>query len=267
MIKIYSITWTLKTVLWDELKDISNFSAQENWWSWKMTLSLKYSKDLVDFEIWDIVKYYQKNVLLYSWNILEIEQEENVSFNFVKLNIIWLAHFIANYNMNQVYNDTLENIVIDIISKYNIERWQTILSLWDVVSDVASYSISIWEKNYLDYFKELSKQSWFKFYIDDFWKVNFWVWESHTLTFGWDVESIRNIKTSDLISSQEIFNSIWIIVNLEYIYYNIKPLDNIKIQNNNKYKEIYKVAKVTYWKEKATVELENFISFTKLLWS
>ena len=247
MIKLYSIDWIFKWVLWDELKDISTFSAQENWWNWRLTLSLKYSKTLLNFEIWDIIKYYKNNKLLYSGNILEIEQEENINFNFIKLNVIWLAHFTANFKMSQNYNDTIINIVTDIIAKYNTERWQTILSLWDIITDTNSYTIDIWEKTYLQYFEELSKKSWIKFYIDDFWQVNFGIWNNHTLTFWWEIESIRNIKTSELITSQEIFNSIWIIVNNEYDYYGIKPLDKIKIQNNNKYKEIYTVAKVNYW--------------------
>lgn len=267
MIKLYTITWTLKDTFWDELKDVSTFSSQENWWNWKLTLSLKYGKDLPTFEVWDVIKYYNWSDLIYSWNILEIEQEENVAFNFIKLNVIWLAHFTANFTLTQVYSDTLENIVIDLIAKYNIERWQTILSLWSLVSDSWIYSIDIWEKSYLDYFRELSTKSWFKFYISDTWEVNFWVWNDVSLTFAWDVEAIRNIKTSEIISSNKIFNSIWIIVNNKYDYYWIKPLDKIKIKNNNKYKEIYTVAKVDYWIEKATIELENFISFTKLLWN
>jgi len=268
MIKIYNINWIFKWILWDELKDFSTFSAQENWWNWKLSLSIKYEKDLINFEIWDIVKYYQKNILLFSGNITEIEQDENVEFNFYQLNVVWIAHFIANYKHNQNYNDTLLNITNNLITAYNSERWQNILSLWILPTDSNTYNIAIWEKNFLDYFKELSKLSKFNFFINELWNVNFKEQNNHTLIFGWEIESIKNIKTDpNLIAENKIFNSIWIIVNNQYNYYEIKPLDKIKILNNNKYKEIYTVAKIQYWKEKSVIELENFISFTKLLWN
>lgn len=267
MIKIYSIAWILKDTIWDELRDVSSFSSQENGWSGRLVISLKNVSGQIDYEIGDEAQYFIDWELVFCGNIIEIEEDENVSSNFMKLNVLWKAHFIGNYNMNQSYNDTLENILTSIISKYNIERARDVLFLGSIISDSATYSVSIGEATYLEYLRELSKQTGFLFHIKNNWEINFWVWENRSLTFWGDVESIRNIKTSSLISSLEIFNSIWIVVNKKYSYYAIKPLDNIKIQNNNKYNWSYRVAKIVYWKEKATIELENFISFTKLIWN
>ena len=267
MIKIYDINWNFKTILWKELKNISNFSSQENWWNWKLSIDIKYLENQIEFEIWDIVKYFIKWQLVFVWNIIEIEQEENIAFNFYKLNIIWLAHFINNYKVNQNYTDTLFNIITDLVNKYNTERWQNILSVWNIPT-TWNININKWEDWYLDYFKELSKKSNYKFFIDLDWRVNFGInGITHTIIFWNEINSIKTIKTNETLINKNIVNNYRLLLNNKYNYYDIKPLDQIKILNNNKYNWTYKVAKITYNKDTCQIDLENFISFIKELWN
>ena len=267
MIKIYDINWNFKTILWKELKNISNFSSQENWWNWKLSIDIKYLENQIEFEIWDIVKYFIKWQLVFVWNIIEIEQEENIAFNFYKLNIIWLAHFINNYKVNQNYTDTLFNIITDLVNKYNTERWQNILSVWNIPT-TWNININKWEAWYLDYFKELSKKTDFKFFIDLDWRVNFGInGIIHTIIFWNEINSIKTIKTNETLINKNIVNNYRLLLNNKYNYYDIKPLDQIKILNNNKYNWTYKVAKITYNKDTCQIDLENFISFIKELWN
>lgn len=267
MIKIYDINWNFKTILWKELKNISNFSSQENWWNWKLSIDIKYLENQIEFEIWDIVKYFIKWQLVFVWNIIEIEQEENIAFNFYKLNIIWLAHFINNYKVNQNYTDTLFNIITDLVNKYNTERWQNILSVWNIPT-TWNININKWEDWYLDYFKELSKKSNYKFFIDLDWRVNFGInGIIHTIIFWNEINSIKTIKTNETLINKNIVNNYRLLLNNKYNYYDIKPLDQIKILNNNKYNWTYKVAKITYNKDTCQIDLENFISFIKELWN
>lgn len=266
LLKLYDMDWNFKGILWKEVKDISTFSAQENWSNWKLTISINQTWDLLNFQIWDEIKYYQNNELLFYWNILEIEFEENISYNFIKLNCVSIWNFITNWKINKNYDDTLENIVSDLITNYNNIRNKEVLKLWNIIN-TGNIQIQIWEKNYLDYFKEAAKKANQNFFIDKNWYINFSEWEPYRLFFAKEIENIKNIQTSSyIVNIQDIVNSISVRVNKNYNYYKIKPLDKIQILNSSKYNDTYKVSKISYWKRNAEVELENFISFTKLLW-
>ena len=184
-----------------------------------------------------------------------------------------LASWLTNEEINKTFtNQETSEIIKSLIDNYNTARGSDILtydtdsipSSWD--SETFSFNIS-----YLEYFQKVVETSWIAFFIDENWKV-FYKNDSdiiHPLTVWKDISSIEIGETdSNLIKNDKVANTIELIVNNQYDYWEIKPWDNIKIRNIKYEINNLKVAKISYGEKEARIELENFNSFSDLvLWN
>lgn len=270
-IKVYSQDWIKKLVKNKSIIWLSNLSSQINGWYSDLKLTINTSIINNEYSLWDYIKIYRWTKLYYTWYIYYINRKITSNLEQIEISLIPASWFIANKNLNYNYIDTASNIIIDLISRINTSFWFNILD-----SDISNISttadiinIDIWDKPYLDYFKEVTKLSWINFFINKEAKVYFTIkkdWITHNLTAENNISEINIWETNSNVAKwNNINNSIKLKVNNKYNYRDIEPLDTIKVKNLKYLISDLVVAKVNYWEMEATIELENFNSFTDLI--
>jgi len=207
-LKVYSKDLTSKeTISSKKLEWIWNIQAESDGWFWNVNLTLDLQITNTDFIIWDIIKVYFKNDLIFTGSVLDINKLYWTSVENLTLVLVWYSSLLTNFLKTETYSDIASNIIKDIVDDFNIEYWTAILN-YDASSipdTTGTLDFVFTNKNYLDCLREVAETSWLKFFIDNDWKVYFREQSSyinHKLTLKKDVQELkiieewRNIKNS-----------------------------------------------------------------------
>lgn len=202
MYKLYDKAWTYKqTINKLDIKSDISFSSNENWGQGQLRLRLNYSFDSSTISATDIIKIYDKDVLIYTWIVWKVTRKITNSYDEITVPILWLnilTSFILfkdtwNYifSKNQEPATTIKEIIDYINSIYTAGwlsyTWSTIIDYWTSINiDFENDTC----QNALIKCIEATDQ---KLFIDKSWVVYFNskpVTPTHQLTVWKDIEEI-----------------------------------------------------------------------------
>ena len=203
--------------------------------------NIEYGSNILSYDAWSIpptVWILDLDFSSYKSYFEAIEETANAAWLFFFIDLDWKVYLDEKANFNShtltVWDD-IDELRIDEDSK------ELVNSLW--------LKYNWWTKEYTD----ATSQS-------TYWKREKYLDKSRELA---------NLATADIYwanyiaQNKDEIKKVSIIVNNEYDYFSIKGWDLINVRNVWYIINNLQVAKITYWLERATIELERSYSFAK----
>lgn len=207
---------------------IDNFNTE--YWS----SLLSYDSSSIPPTVWNLSLDFSS----YKTYLQAIEETANAAWLFFFIDLDWKVYFDERENFSshtlRTWKD-VDSITIDEDSKELVNSLILKYNWWTKIYSDAASQTSYWKREkYIDKSSELS----------NLWTADIF-WANYISQFKDKVKKVS------------------IVVNNEYDYFDIKWGDLINVRNLWYVINDLQVAKISYWLEKATIELERSYSFAK----
>lgn len=270
-LKLYDKHKNIKKFDKKEIIEKSDFSASINSSYSEFKIKIKSKINNNDFQIWDFTKFFYKNKLYFEWFIFYIERKIDYSWEFLEISFLSPWNYISNWKFESIWMEKdFKTLYFWILEKCNEFFWIEILKNWIDLKFFENpefnkkIDISRWEYNFLSYLQHIFKEIWVDFFIDFDWKIKV-SWESYFLTIWKNIDEMIISETWEEIKNNSLKNKTTLNINNNFNFWNLKPLDEIKILNLSYKIGKKKISKISYSEKKASVSLENYDSFSNLI--
>ena len=216
-IKTYNIDWSFKDTINpnDVLNEIS-FSSNINWWVGQLTIRTTYKITNSDYIWWEYVKVrlYDENhkdwLQIYFGYISQIIRTVESSREYTSFVCLWVSSLLNNILFtNWEYTETPSEMISDVLNLFQTE-YDCIIP-WNIESsDSTAQNYNREFANCFDVIKAVCEWTWFKFFVDWEWKLNYFnEWTSHFLHLHYDIEQMTITDTLEDVVNEYLLARKW----------------------------------------------------------
>lgn len=201
-IKVFSKEWVYQTTINPNviMNDIS-FSENTNGWQGQMNLDLALDFGDITFHWSEIIKVilyserYKQGKQIYYWYVSQISRIYDINKWYIRLVCLWIGSLLTKILFTGDYEWTAEEILTEIIEKFNSEYEGDLITIWTI--DPYEWSINVSLNQDTTCFKAIDKIreicDFFRF-VDSEWRFIFkqkFSWTDHIVANQQAVERIE----------------------------------------------------------------------------